>query len=130
MMTQKPLEDSLLTSISNFQAMLEKLEIDERKRFLWKEIYSNALHDRNISSTMYASCSEMVFKDPTQHAIHGPNIAKYIEKMSKANDQLLKLAELIAKAAEAVVDDDEEPMTTEEIYKALAEGSDKKKKAR
>jgi hypothetical protein len=33
-----------------------------------------------------------------EHAIHGRTIASYIERMSKANDQLLKLADLIASA--------------------------------
>jgi hypothetical protein len=32
------------------------------------------------------------------HVIHGDHLAKYMERMEKANTQLLKLAELVHKA--------------------------------
>mgnify|MGYP006893812465 FL=1 len=44
-----------------------------------------------------------MFKDLTgsaQHAVAGTIASKYLERMSKSNDQILKLAELISKAEE------------------------------
>jgi hypothetical protein len=52
----------------------------------------------------------------TNHAIHAQNMAKYIEKMSRSNDQLLKLAELIAAAEEK-----SEEINAENIYSAIEE---------
>ena len=34
----------------------------------------------------------------TEHATLGSTLTKYLERMNKANDQLLKLAELISKS--------------------------------
>ena len=36
-----------------------------------------------------------------QHTALGPTAAKYLERMCKSNDQILRLAELVAKAEEA-----------------------------
>jgi hypothetical protein len=46
---------------------------------------------------------------PSEHHLNGPIMSKYIERMSKSNDQILKLAELIQKAqeeAEMISEDD------------------------
>jgi hypothetical protein len=39
-----------------------------------------------------------VHGNPEQHVIHGDHLSKYMERMEKANTQLLKLAELVHKA--------------------------------
>ena len=39
-----------------------------------------------------------VHGNPEQHVIHGDHLAKYMERVEKANVQLLKLAELVYKA--------------------------------
>jgi hypothetical protein len=44
----------------------------------------------------------------TEHAVHGRSLASYLERMNKANDQLIKLAELVAKA-ECAGDDSDSP---------------------
>lgn len=115
-----------------FTKLLDDLNVGDKKKELWKEIYSHALHDRSYALQMYVNCSNLTINDPTQHAIHGPNIAKYLERMSRSNDQLLKLAELVAKAEDAIPE--EQTMTPDEIYQKLAEPSviqiDKKKKSR
>jgi len=44
----------------------------------------------------------MIVQDKsTEHAVHGRTISSYIERMSKANEQLIKLAELVARAEAA-----------------------------
>jgi hypothetical protein len=40
------------------------------------------------------------------HNILGPVIAKYLERMSRANDQILKLAELVAREEETDINPD------------------------
>jgi hypothetical protein len=47
---------------------------------------------------MFAKLVKIAQDKSTEHAVHGKTIATYIERMSRANDQLIKLAELIAKA--------------------------------
>ncbi len=119
--------ETMHDKIQVFCELLDSLDIVDKKKGLWKEIYSNALQDREYSQKMYASLSAIVLQDPTQHAIHGPNIAKYIERMSRSNDQLLKLAELIANA-EPAADANEAPLSPDEIYDRLATVDDISKK--
>jgi hypothetical protein len=57
---------------------------------------------------------DLTKNDSTEHAIHGRSIATYIERMSKANDQLIKLAELIAKA-----DKSSEEIDPDEMFKRI-----------
>lgn len=120
--------------IKAFGELLDSLKVADKKKELWKEIYAHALQDRSYALQMYVNCSNIVLGDPTQHAIHGPNIAKYLERMSRTNDQLLKLAELVAAAEE--VSDGALTMSTDEIYEKLSETGpavvpfDKKKKGR
>jgi hypothetical protein len=47
---------------------------------------------------MFARLVKIAQDKSSEHAVHGKTIATYIERMSKANDQLIKLAELIDKA--------------------------------
>jgi hypothetical protein len=39
-----------------------------------------------------------VHGNPEQHVIHGDHLSKYMERMTRSNDQLLKLADLVYKA--------------------------------
>ena len=121
--------------IKAFGKLLDDLKISNKKKELWKEIYGHAIQDRSYALQMYVNCSNVVIADPLQHAIHGPNIAKYLERMSRTNDQLLKLAELVAAAEE--MSNEGQTMTPDEIYEKLSSGTDtaivpfdKKKKSR
>jgi hypothetical protein len=105
--------------IKAFSELLDSLNVTDKKKELWKEIYGHAIQDRSYALQMYVNCSNVVIADPTQHAIHGPNIAKYLERMSRSNDQLLKLAELVASAEEA--SGEGFSMTPDEIYEKLSE---------
>lgn len=111
--------------ITAFEDLLKGLNVAERRRFLWLEIYAHALQDRTYALTMYANCSELVLNDPTQHAIHGPNIAKYLERMNKANDQLLRLAELLATTEEF----DEDDMSVDDIYNRMLPADEASKRS-
>ncbi len=81
--------------ISNleFDDLLENAtDVDPRARALWLEIYKNAIDDRERVSILYTNLqSELT--SAQGHVVYGLLIAKYLEKMAKSNDQLLKLAE-------------------------------------
>jgi hypothetical protein len=85
----------------NFSELLQKIEnIDGKKKKLWIEIYENAIIDREISFNMFGKLTCICESNSSEFAIHGKTISSYIERMSKANDQLIKLAELVSKAEE------------------------------
>jgi hypothetical protein len=92
-------ERSVEEKIRDFSGLLNQIEsLSDKKRKLWTEIYENAISDRQNSYAMFARLVKIVQDKSSEHAVHGKTIATYIERMSKANDQLIKLAELIAKA--------------------------------
>jgi hypothetical protein len=86
--------------VKQFSDLLDSIEsLEDKRKFLWKEIYENALNDRECASFLFAD----LFKElsgSAQHAVAGTIASKYLERMSKSNDQILKLAELISKAEE------------------------------
>jgi hypothetical protein len=47
---------------------------------------------------MFVKLVMIVQDKSTEHAVHGRTISSYIERMSKANDQLIKLADLVSQA--------------------------------
>lgn len=84
--------------IEHFNDMLQSIkDLDDKRRVLWQEIYSNAATDRENASILFTDTLMQVKGNAANHNILGPVIVKYIERMSKANDQILKLAELISK---------------------------------
>ena len=96
--------------IKNFQTLLESLEeIDQKKKLLWKEIYKNAVSDRERASILFTEAYKTMGAAATDHVTLGTTMTKYIERMCKSNEQILKLAELISKSeqASASVDPDE-----------------------
>ena len=79
----------------SFSKLLNDIEtIEDKKKTLWKEIYENSVTDRENAYIMFMKLYQTVSNDAAQHAIHGATIVKYLERMSRANDQLTKLAEL------------------------------------
>lgn len=97
--------------IRDFSELLKQIEtLSDKKRELWRQIYENAISDRQNSYVMFAKLVKITQEKSTEHAVHGKTIATYIERMSKANDQLIKLAELIAKADQSSNNIDPEDM--------------------
>ena len=98
--------------IRDFTGLLDQIEnLTEKKKQLWKEIYENAITDRQNAFVMFLKLSKIAADKSSEHALHGRTIAVYLERMSKANDQLIKLAELVA-AAEGPADE----LTPDEIF--------------
>jgi len=104
--------------IKDFSGLLKQIEsLSDKKRQLWTEIYENAISDRQNSYAMFARLVKIVQEKSSEHAVHGKTISSYIERMSKANDQLIKLAELIAKAEKK--DDEIDP---DEMFERINKG--------
>ena len=94
-MTERSVEEK----IRDFGAILEDIEsLDDKQRRLWKEIYENAIADRQNSYVMFTKLVKMTGDKSSEHAVHSKAIASYIDHMQKANEQLVKLASLIADA--------------------------------
>lgn len=92
----------LKKKVESFEQLLGSIEsLGDKKKNLWKEIYENAITDRINAYTLFTELHVIVRADATQHAIQGPQLAKYLERMGKCTDQLLHLVELIADAENA-----------------------------
>lgn len=103
--------------VRDFSELLDQIEgLSDKKKKLWKEIYENAVYDRQNAYTLFVKLVKIVDDKSTEHAVHGKSLSSYIEKMSKANDQLIRLAELIAKAEKA--NDEIDP---DEMFKRINE---------
>jgi hypothetical protein len=89
------------TKIKNFSDLLDSLSnTHDKKKLLWKESYQNALDDRENANILLVDLMKVSMNNSTNHLQFGALMAKYLERMSKSNDQILKLAELIAKEEE------------------------------
>jgi hypothetical protein len=96
--------------IKDFSDVLDSLEsLENKKKLIWKEIYGNAIEDREKSKILFNDAYISMTGGVNEHMNIGAIMSKYIERMSKSNDQILKLAELIAKEeekSENISDDD------------------------
>lgn len=102
--------------IKDFSDLLQQLDgVTDKKKRLWKEIYENAVTDRQNAYVLFTTLVEMVQDKSTEHAIHGKTMATYIERMSRANDQIIKLAELVSKSEQK----QEEEIDAEEMFKKI-----------
>ena len=109
--------------ISDFTELLDSISsIEEKTKSLWRQIYENAVQDRRNAYLMWSDLYMHVRCNPNEHAIHGQNLARYMERMSKANDQILKLAEMVAKESE---DQITETVTKEDIYEQILKQNQK-----
>ncbi len=96
---QEESKERIKGKFDSFSKLLDDIEtIEDKKKSLWKEIYENAVTDRENSYIMFMKLYQVVSNDANAHAIHGGTIVKYLERMSRANDQLTKLAELLQAA--------------------------------
>ena len=87
--------------IEKFSDLLDSLvNTEDKKKMLWKEAYENALNDRENASFLLNDLLIQVKGSVPLHTSLGSIMSKYLERMSKSNDQILKLAELIAKEEE------------------------------
>lgn len=92
-------ERSVEQRVKDFSEILNDIEsLDDKMRRLWKEIYENAISDRQNAYVMFAILAKICKDKSTEHAVHNKSICSMIERMQKANEQMIRLAELISKA--------------------------------
>lgn len=112
-MTKK--EKAVEDKIKNFSDLLDSLQnTEDKKKLLWKESYQNALDDRENANILLVDLMKVSMNNSTNHLQFGTLMAKYLERMSKSNDQILKLAEIIAKEEE-----NNETLTDDEIFQKI-----------
>ena len=93
--------DKLKRKISEFSDILDELSsTEDKKKLLWKEIYENALTDRENAGMLFTDAWSRMSGGTAEHISLGPTLTKYMERMSKSNEQILRLAELISKIQE------------------------------
>ena len=91
--------------IKNFADILDNIDsLEDKKKMLWKEAYENALYDRENANILLTDLLLQVKGSVPLHTSLGSIMSKYLERMSKSNDQILRLAELIAREEEKSVD--------------------------
>tara|TARA_R110000824_G_C14940425_1_gene649731 strand:+ start:343 stop:705 length:363 start_codon:yes stop_codon:yes gene_type:complete len=97
----KQKENEKKLKIKNFSDLLDSIgSVEAKKKLLWKEAYENALNDRSTAGALLTHLMQASLISKTDHVLNGPLMAKYLERMSKSNDQILRLAELISKENE------------------------------
>ena len=85
----------------DFEVLLdEDKKLDKKKRVLWKQIYRNAVDDRSTANTLFTTAYAATGTTANDHILMGATLIKYLEKMSKSNQQLLELSSLISKDEE------------------------------
>ena len=93
----KYVEDKL----KNFSELLDSLtNSEDKKKLLWKESYQNAVEDRENANILVTDLLLQIRGNMANHISYGVIMTKYLERMAKSNDQILKLAEIIAKEEE------------------------------
>ncbi len=100
----------LKKKLEAFSDILEELtSTEEKKKLLWKEIYENALVDRENAAMLFTDAWSRMAPGTAEHITLGATLTKYLERMSKSNEQILRLVELISKAEqqESKIDPDD-----------------------
>ena len=107
--------EEIKQKVESFGSLLDSIEnIEGKKKQLWKEIYENAFIDRMNAYILFTDAYTSMTGGINDHIQLGAQLSKYIERMNKANDQLIKLAELISKEEDkaAIID-------SEDIFKQI-----------
>ncbi len=87
--------------IEKFSELLDSLNnTEDKKKLLWREAYQNAIEDRESANILFTDLMLISTNNSSNHLQFGQLMSKYLERMSKCNDQILRLAELIAKEEE------------------------------
>lgn len=112
--TAEELDKENEKQLDDFNSLLDSMSTTEQKtKALYKQIYQNAVTDRRNAYVLFGELYNLVNNDATAHSVQGPNLAKYLERMSKANEQLIKLAEMIS---EEINSAQEEAFSSENLY--------------
>jgi hypothetical protein len=110
-----PTDKAIEERSKDFSDLLDQIDtLNDKKKRLWKEIYENACSDRQNAYAMFIQMCRIAKDASTEHAVHGKSIAAYLERMGRANEQLIRLADLIAKAESS-----EDQIDPDEVYDSI-----------
>jgi hypothetical protein len=97
-----PASNTVQRRMQDFSELLDSIEdLTDKKKHLWRQIYENAVADRDSAGVLFLDLYISSAGNATQHTLNGPILSKYLERMCRSNDQLIKLAELIERADQA-----------------------------
>ena len=101
--------------IKSFTELLNNIkDLSDKKKVLWKEIYENAISDRENARILFSDAYQDMSGGINDHLNVGTVMSKYLERMCRSNDQILKLAELISK-----VDTESNKVTPDDIFSEI-----------
>ena len=101
--------------VEQFSDILDSIEnASEKKKMLWKEIYENAVVDRTNAHILFTDLYSNMGGSSADHSTLGVTLTKYLERMSKSNEQLLALAKQIAESESSTVE-----ISDEEIFERI-----------
>lgn len=104
------------SKIKEFGDLLDSLATtDDKKKMLWKQIYQNAVTDREAAHSLYTQLYMSMTGSAQEHTTLGTMLVRYLERMGKCNEQLIKLADMISAAEK------EQTMTSEEMFQAIGD---------
>jgi hypothetical protein len=108
-------ERSQESRIQDFSDLLSKItNVDDKRKQLWKEIYENAILDRRNAYVMFIKLNQISKDNSNEHAVHGRTMATYLERMSRSNDQLIKLSEILSHT-----DEDNKPIDSDKMFEMI-----------
>lgn len=114
--TPEELYSTTVKQLADFVELLGTLaSTEDKQKSLWKQIYENAITDRMNAYLIWSELYNACRGNPAEHAIHGQNLSRYLERMSKANDQLIKLTELVGTAKKK----DSTELSEEDLYRDM-----------
>jgi hypothetical protein len=106
---------NLEQKIYQFSDLLDNLsKTEDKKKLLWKEAYENAIYDRENANFLLNDLLLQVKGSIPLHTTLGSIMSKYLERMSKSNDQILRLAELIGK------EETNDTISPDDIFKQIS----------
>ena len=106
-----------IDKVKDFADLLDSLSnTEDKKKLLWKESYQNSIEDRESAAILLNDLLMTIPGNPTSHSTHGSLATKYLERMSKSNDQILKLAELVSKEQEK-----ENAISPDDIFNSIGD---------
>jgi len=108
----------LQKKIERFADILDSINtLEDKKKHLWKEIYENSLIDRENASMLFTSVHGDII-GAHNHQMLGQIATKYLERMCKSNEQILRLAELIDKAEQR-----SEQINSDDVFDRISSGA-------
>ena len=93
--------------------------LDSKKKILWKQIYKNAVDDRSSALMLFTEVYGTMAKTSTDHVALGSTLVKYLEKMSKSNQQLIDLSNLITRD-----ETESSKFDTDDVFNQIGEAED------